>query len=46
MSGKKELEGENKIVNLIHDFVGDELNHFGINVLVPKEMENVKDSGT
>ena len=46
MSGKKGLERENKIVNLIHDFVGDELNHFGINVLVPKEMENVKDSGT
>jgi hypothetical protein len=42
MSGKKGLERENKIVNLIHDFVGDELNHFGINVLVPKEMEKVK----
>jgi hypothetical protein len=42
MGGKKGLERENKIVNLIHDFVGDELNHFGINVLVPKKMENVR----
>jgi hypothetical protein len=42
MSGKKGLERENKIVNLIHDFVGDELNHFGINVLVPKKIEKIK----
>ncbi len=42
VSDKKGLERENKMVDLIHDFVGDELNHFGINVLVPKEMEKVK----
>jgi hypothetical protein len=42
MSGKKGLERENKIFNLIHDFVGDELNHFGINVLVPKKIEKIK----
>jgi|LakMenEpi03Aug12_release.lakeMendotaPanAssembly.Ray.scaffolds.fasta_scaffold1061646_1 hypothetical protein len=30
--------------NLIHDFVVDELNHFGFNALVPREKEKQYDA--